>query len=87
MTPDGHADAIVENIFVTPLELQMKFSDFLLTFNGQIPSSFPEGVYYIQKQNSNFTSEEYSIIQSDTEDHIPWATEAFGMITLTTLSL
>ena len=78
MTPDGYADAVVENIFVTPLELQMTFSDFLLTFDGQIPSNFPEGVYYIQKQNSNFTSEEYSIIQNDTEDHIPWATEAFG---------
>ena len=35
------------------------------------------GVFYIQKQNSNLT-EEFGDIVMDVEEDIPWATLAFG---------
>ncbi len=35
------------------------------------------GVFYVQKQNSNFT-DEFCALMADADEHIDWATEAFG---------
>ena len=72
VTPNGFADAVVSGEwFVTPLELQMKFSEFVDLLEKGGSASFPIGVYYIQKQNSNFTTAQYEPLVSDAETHIP----------------
>ena len=79
VTPNGFADAVVGGEwFVTPLELQVKFSEFVDLLEKGGNARFPNGVYYIQKQNSNFTTAQYEPLVSDAERHIPWATDAFG---------
>ena len=76
VTPTGYADAIVDDCFVTPLEHRMKMHDFLDVLAGRREKQ-PKGVYYIQKQNSNFV-EEFSELHSDAEVNLPWATQVFG---------
>ena len=79
VTPNGYADAVVEGKwFVTPLEIQMGFSEFVNLLENGGNTDFPNGVYYIQKQNSNFTMVPYEPLVHDAETHIPWATDAFG---------
>lgn len=78
ITPNGYADAIHGDLFVTPFEQELLFSDFLAILNNQIPDHCPEGVYYIQQQNSNFTLDQFSTLRNDAEGDISWATEAFG---------
>ena len=79
VTPNGYADAICGDRFVTPMELEMNFTDFLAILDGSRLHQFPKGVYYIQQQNSNFMLDAYSPLRSDTLLDIHWATEAFGM--------
>ena len=74
VTPDGYADAVVNDRFVMPEERTMVFSHFLDIIEKK---SSEKGVFYVQKQNSNFT-EEFSEIIGDASRDIPWATEAFG---------
>lgn len=74
VTPNGYADAITNGKFVMPLERQMKMSEFLDIMDS--PEKY-NGVFYIQKQNSNLT-EEFSVIISDVEKDISLGTEAFG---------
>ncbi|XP_064625437.1 bifunctional peptidase and (3S)-lysyl hydroxylase JMJD7-like [Lineus longissimus] len=74
VTPNGYADAVSEGKFIMPEERSMKFAGFLDIIERK---SKPAGVYYIQKQNSNFT-EEFQEIAADAGLEIPWATEAFG---------
>ncbi len=74
VTPNGYADAICENKFVMPEERRMQFSKFLDIMENRENYS---GIFYVQKQNSNFT-EEFQCLMNDAERHIPWATEAFG---------
>jgi hypothetical protein len=72
VTPNGYADAVVGDRFVTPEERKMKFSNFLDIMDN------PEqhlGVFYVQKQNSNF-ADELGELLVDAESHIPWVTEA-----------
>ena len=76
VTPTGYADAIVDNCFVTPFELKMKMHHFLEVLAGRREKS-PKGVYYIQKQNSNFV-EEFAELHVDAEVDLPWATRVFG---------
>ncbi len=45
--------------------------------NSIFPGGATPGVFYVQKQNSNFT-EEFETLLDDAEDHVVWATEAFG---------
>jgi len=74
VTPNGYADAPNDGYFVMPEERSMKFGDFLDIMNN------PEqhyGVYYVQKQNSNFT-EEFSEILDDAECEVKWFSEALG---------
>lgn len=76
VTPNGYADAITEGKFVMPEERRMKMSNFLDIMEHPDQHS---GVFYIQKQNSNFTDEFKEII-GDVEPDICWGTEAFGAI-------
>lgn len=74
VTPNGYADAITDGKFVMPEERRMEMSNFLDIMEHPDQHS---GVFYIQKQNSNFTDEFREII-GDVESDIPWGTEAFG---------
>lgn len=76
VTPNGYADAITEGKFVMPEERRMKMSNFLDIMEHPDQHS---GVFYIQKQNSNFTDEFKEII-GDVEPDICWGTEAFGSL-------
>lgn len=76
VTPNGYADAVVGDRFVMPEERTMKFAEFLDILEGK--SSKEKGIFYIQKQNSNFT-EEFRELLSEADTDIPWATEAFGV--------
>lgn len=75
VTPNGYADAITDGKFVMPEERQMAMSEFLDIMDH--PDQY-NGVFYIQKQNSNFIDEFEDII-GDVEPDIPWGTEAFGI--------
>nr|XP_045581536.1 bifunctional peptidase and (3S)-lysyl hydroxylase Jmjd7-like [Procambarus clarkii]XP_045581538.1 bifunctional peptidase and (3S)-lysyl hydroxylase Jmjd7-like [Procambarus clarkii]XP_045581539.1 bifunctional peptidase and (3S)-lysyl hydroxylase Jmjd7-like [Procambarus clarkii]XP_045581540.1 bifunctional peptidase and (3S)-lysyl hydroxylase Jmjd7-like [Procambarus clarkii]XP_045581541.1 bifunctional peptidase and (3S)-lysyl hydroxylase Jmjd7-like [Procambarus clarkii] len=74
VTPNGYADAPCSGYFVMPEERSMKFGNFLNIMEN--PSIQP-GVFYVQKQNSNFTMEFPEII-CDAAPDIPWFTEALG---------
>lgn len=54
VTPNGYADAPVGDRFLLPEERVMPFNRFLDIWTGK---EKPNGVFYIQKQNSNFTDE------------------------------
>ena len=58
-----------------PEERKLPFSEFLDILKGHRDQS--KGIFYIQKQNSNFT-EEFESLMSDADEHVAWATEAFG---------
>ncbi|XP_062597221.1 bifunctional peptidase and (3S)-lysyl hydroxylase Jmjd7-like [Saccostrea cucullata] len=74
VTPNGYADAITEGKFIMPEERRMTMSEFLDIMDS--PDQY-KGIFYIQKQNSNFT-DEFKEIMGDVEPDIPWGTEAFG---------
>lgn len=74
VTPNGYADAVVGNKFVMPEEREMEFSKFLDILEGKVKE---RGIFYVQKQNSNLTSEFEELCKEAACD-IPWATEAFG---------
>ena len=72
VTPNGYADAVVGDRFVMPEERKMKFANFLDIMED--PEQYL-GVFYVQKQNSNFVDELGELLV-DAELHIPWVTEA-----------
>eukprot|EP00092_Neocalanus_flemingeri_P026371 GFUD01028587.1.p1 GENE.GFUD01028587.1~~GFUD01028587.1.p1 ORF type:complete len:325 (-),score=73.91 GFUD01028587.1:9-983(-) len=74
VTPNGYADAPQGGLFVMPEERTMNMGDFVDIIEN--PES-ANGVFYIQKQNSNLT-EEFKDIIGDIEADLDWATEAFG---------
>lgn len=74
VTPNGFADAVHGSVFVTPEERVMKFGEFLDILEGRERS---DAVFYIQKQNSNFT-DEFRKLAGDVEADVCWATAAFG---------
>jgi len=74
VTPNGYADAPQGGLFVMPEERTMEMGDFVDIMEE--PES-ANGVFYIQKQNSNLT-QEFKDIMGDIEGDIDWATEAFG---------
>lgn len=80
VTPNGYADAVFEDKFVMPEERKTKFSDFLDIIDKKLEAN---GVFYIQKQNSNLT-EEFPELLNDVEKDIGWATEALGRCQLFT---
>jgi len=74
ITPNGYADAVHEDLFITPAERQMTFTQFLDIIENKTST---DGVVYIQKQNSNFT-DEFSELTNDIDLQMAWATQAFG---------
>ncbi|KAK3871793.1 hypothetical protein Pcinc_023080 [Petrolisthes cinctipes] len=74
VTPNGYADAPNGGYFVMPEERTMLLSSFLDVMEN--PGNQP-GVFYVQKQNSNFTDEFPELI-CDAAPDIPWFTEALG---------
>ncbi|XP_037569127.1 bifunctional peptidase and (3S)-lysyl hydroxylase Jmjd7 [Dermacentor silvarum] len=74
VTPNGFADAVHGSVFVTPEERVMKFGEFLDILERRERSN---AVFYIQKQNSNFT-DEFRKLAGDVETDVCWATAAFG---------
>lgn len=74
VTPNGYADAILDDKFMMPEERRMTMRKFLDIINN--PRS-ANGVFYVQKQNSNLT-EEFGEVLDDVEKDIPWASVAFG---------
>ncbi len=74
VTPNGYADAVYKDKFVMPEERLMTFNTFLDILEEKIK---PSGIFYVQKQNSNFT-DEFKGLLADAEEHIPWASEALG---------
>lgn len=75
VTPNGLADAVCKNTFILAEDRKMRMSDFLDIMES--PRLGQPGIFYIQKQNGNFT-DEFSEIIDDAETDIRWATEAFG---------
>lgn len=73
VTPNGYADAVYQGKFVMPEERKMSMNSFIDTMNN--PGSV-NGVFYVQKQNSNLT-DEFSCIIKDVEP-FSWAETAFG---------
>ena len=73
VTPNGYADAIFEGKFVMPHEEEMTFKNFIDVIEN--PSKY-DGIYYIQRQNSNL-SEEMGELLDDVKE-LNWAREAFG---------
>lgn len=73
VTPTGLADSPQGDTFLMPEERSMYMGDFLKIMDQ--PDS-ANGVFYIQKQNSNLT-EEFGAIMGDIEPDISWATAAF----------
>ena len=59
-----------------PEERQMTFNWFLDILERKVKAA---GVFYVQKQNSNFT-DEFRDLMSDAAPDIPWATEALGEV-------
>ncbi|XP_061156812.1 bifunctional peptidase and (3S)-lysyl hydroxylase JMJD7 isoform X1 [Syngnathus typhle] len=74
VTPNGYADAIKDNRFVTPEERRMCFSSVLDIIQGKVKE---RGVFYIQKQCSNLL-EELPELTADMEAHIGWMSTAMG---------
>lgn len=74
VTPNGYADAPQGSLFVMPEERSIDMGDFVDIIEN--PDS-ANGVFYIQKQNSNLTVE-FKDIMGDIEADLDWATEAFG---------
>ena len=54
VTPNGYADAIYDGQFVMPEERTMTMNAFLDVIES--PNEY-NGVFYVQKQNSNLTDE------------------------------
>ena len=71
VTPNGLADAITEEKFVLPEERLLTICSFL----DLAQDKCEKDVYYIQKQNSNMTSE-FQDLMCDIESEISWASEA-----------
>jgi len=76
MTPNGYADAVHQDMFVTPAERRMTFTEFLDVIDHKTTTN---GVMYIQKQNSNFT-DEFSELSDDVDLQMTWATQTFGNV-------
>ena len=78
VTPNGYADAVCNGYFVMPEERTMTFGSFLdIMESVKNKTHENNGVFYVQKQNSNLTTE-FSELMEDVKPDIPWATEAFG---------
>ncbi|XP_011873648.1 PREDICTED: jmjC domain-containing protein 7 [Vollenhovia emeryi] len=78
VTPNGYADAIVEQddgkeFFVMPEERLLAMSEFL----DRLENTREDSVFYIQQQNSNFICN-FRKLWPDAATEISWASKAFG---------
>ena len=73
ITPNGLADAVVDNKFLLPYENKIKLRDVLCELQNPDPSR----VLYLQRQNSSLT-EEFSSLMGDIDGELEWASAAFG---------
>ncbi|KAI8808687.1 cupin-like domain-containing protein [Cladochytrium replicatum] len=85
-TPNGLADAVIRDEFVTPYEVKMCASDLFSLFRAGrpiTPQNFKNQlndvtpVYYVQSQCDNMNSE-FSCLRDDVPQGVEWASEALG---------
>ena len=74
LTPDGYADSVHDGRFVLPEERRLLVNKFLDIMDS--PDT-EKGVYYIQKQNSNFMNE-FQPLVNDIDTAPKWGTNVFG---------
>lgn len=74
VTPNGYADAVCDGHFIMPEERRMTMNEFLDIIENPQPK---QGIFYVQKQNSNLTDEFQKLMQ-DVETEPAWGTEVFG---------
>jgi len=78
VTPNGLADAVTDGCFLLPEERSMPFKEFAnLMKSFQSDPEKEDSVYYIQKQNSNLTTE-LSELLPDIDSELQWAADAFS---------
>ncbi|KAK3200221.1 hypothetical protein Dsin_023636 [Dipteronia sinensis] len=81
LTPNGRADSLVKHpsldqlCFASAHVQQLPFDQALQLVLSNSNSTDSKVVAYLQQQNDCFRSE-YSVLGSDCDQHIPWATEA-----------
>jgi jumonji domain-containing protein 7 len=68
VTPNGRADAVYENYFCMPQEVEMTYEEF----SNKLKSG--DSVHYIQHQNNNF--EHFQPLLDDVEDEITFASNS-----------
>lgn len=57
ITPNGLADAVIDDRFVLPYDTMMDFSEFLKALNGSLKDG-NSPVYYLQSQNDNLRKDD-----------------------------
>ena len=80
LTPDGLADAVVDGVFVKPLEARLPFSaliDALETPLYSATGAARRAVHYCSHQDSSLTAELAPLVD-DVEASLGWADAAFG---------
>ncbi|XP_061553364.1 bifunctional peptidase and (3S)-lysyl hydroxylase JMJD7 isoform X2 [Phycodurus eques] len=75
VTPDGYADAVKDDRFVTPEERRMSFSSVLDIIQGKVKKRGGGGVFYVQKQCSNLP-DELPELTADVDAHVDWMSTA-----------
>ncbi|XP_061699270.1 bifunctional peptidase and (3S)-lysyl hydroxylase JMJD7 isoform X2 [Syngnathoides biaculeatus] len=82
VTPDGYADAVRHDRFVTPEERRMTFSSVLDIIQGKVKKpggGGGGGVFYVQKQCSNLP-DELPELAADVDAHVDWMSSALGKL-------
>ena len=80
LTPDGLADAVVDGVFVKPLEARLPFSALLEALETPLYSATGaarRAVHYCSHQDSSLTAELAPLV-GDVEASLGWADAAFG---------
>ncbi|KAL8290299.1 hypothetical protein RQP46_003238 [Phenoliferia psychrophenolica] len=81
VSPDGHADSIIDGHFVEPASVDMPLEELFASLNpAESPeSSTPPPVLYLQSQNGNLAeSGELHALVDDVGEGPSWAREVFG---------
>ncbi|TPX31052.1 hypothetical protein SmJEL517_g05530 [Synchytrium microbalum] len=78
VTPNGLADAILDDKFVLPHELKMPIGDVLDRITNSEKHD-DDAVFYVQSQNNNMGIDaDFSVLFQDIPQDIPFMTEALG---------
>lgn len=73
ITPNGRADAVNDNYFCMPQEIEMTFEEF----TEKVSNNNSDTIYYIQHQNNNFSDQAFANLWSDVESDLIFATDSF----------